>query len=100
MRPVHDRFLLPPIPSPTSVSPNASEKIVAKSPNLATATHQTSQSKPVEPPPSTLKSAFLTPRRDERPLWRMSGHPAVQQAVRNDNFELLGLPRIYAPAQA
>jgi RNA-directed DNA polymerase len=33
-------------------------------------------------------------------LWRMSGHPAVQQALRNDNFESLGLPRIYGPAQA
>jgi hypothetical protein len=33
-------------------------------------------------------------------LWRMSGHPAVQQALRNDNFDSLGLPRIYAPAQA
>ena len=33
-------------------------------------------------------------------LWRMSGHPAVQQALRNDHFESLGLPRIYAPAQA
>ncbi len=33
-------------------------------------------------------------------LWRMSGHPAVQQALRNDYFEALGLPRIYAPAQA
>ena len=27
-------------------------------------------------------------------LWRMSGHPAVQQALRNDYFETLGLPRI------
>jgi hypothetical protein len=27
---------------------------------------------------------------------RMSGHPAVQQALRNDYFESLGLPRIYA----
>ena len=26
--------------------------------------------------------------------------PAVQQALRNDYFESLGLPRIYAPAQA
>ena len=33
-------------------------------------------------------------------LWRMSGHPAVQQALRNDYFESLALPRIYAPAQA
>ena len=33
-------------------------------------------------------------------LWRMSGHPAVQQALRNDYFETLGVPRIYAPAQA
>ena len=33
-------------------------------------------------------------------LWRMSGHPAVQQALRNDYFETLGLPQIYAPAQA
>src|SRR5271157_153408 len=33
-------------------------------------------------------------------LWRMSGHPAVQQALRNDYFDSLGLPRIYAPAQA
>jgi RNA-directed DNA polymerase len=29
----------------------------------------------------------------------MSGHPAVQQALRNDYFESLALPRIYAPAQ-
>ena len=33
-------------------------------------------------------------------LWRMSGYPAVQQALRNDYFESLGLPRIDAPAQA
>jgi Group II intron, maturase-specific domain len=30
-------------------------------------------------------------------LWRMSGHPEVQQALRNDNFASLGLPRIYEP---
>ena len=28
-------------------------------------------------------------------LWRMSGHPAVQQALRNNYFESLGLPRLY-----
>jgi len=50
MRPVRSRGNLPPIPSPTSVSPNEPEKIAAKSPNLATATHQTSQSKPIETP--------------------------------------------------
>ena len=33
-------------------------------------------------------------------LWRMSGHPAVQQALRNAYFESLGLPQICAPAQA
>src|SRR5271166_4505550 len=33
-------------------------------------------------------------------LWRMSGHPAVQQALRNQYFDSLGLPRIYVPAQA
>jgi RNA-directed DNA polymerase len=33
-------------------------------------------------------------------LWRMSGHPAVQQALRNHYFDSLGLPRIYLPAQA
>src|SRR5271163_3170761 len=33
-------------------------------------------------------------------LWRMSGHPSVQQALRNGYFDSLGLPRIYAPAQA
>src|ERR1700752_5384159 len=33
-------------------------------------------------------------------LWRMSGHPAVQQALRNNYFESLGLPQIHAPAQA
>jgi RNA-directed DNA polymerase len=33
-------------------------------------------------------------------LWRMSGHPAVQQALRNNYFESLDLPRIYAHAQA
>jgi hypothetical protein len=28
-------------------------------------------------------------------FWRMSGHPAVQQALRNHYFDSLGLPRIY-----
>jgi RNA-directed DNA polymerase len=27
-------------------------------------------------------------------LWRMSGHPAVQQALRNDYFDSVGLPRL------
>ena len=29
-------------------------------------------------------------------LWRMSGHPAVQQALRNDDFESLGFPNLCA----
>jgi RNA-directed DNA polymerase len=33
-------------------------------------------------------------------LWRMSGHPSIQQALRNGYFDSLGLPRLYAPAQA
>jgi RNA-directed DNA polymerase len=33
-------------------------------------------------------------------FWRMSGHPAVQQALRNHYFDSLGLPRIYVPAEA
>src|SRR5450432_699011 len=33
-------------------------------------------------------------------IWRMSGHPSVQHALRNVHFDSLGLPRIYAPAQA
>jgi RNA-directed DNA polymerase len=33
-------------------------------------------------------------------LWRMSGHPAVQSAVRNHHFDSLGLPRLYVPAHA
>ena len=33
-------------------------------------------------------------------LWRMSGHPAVQQALRNPYFDGLGLPRLYVPAPA
>ena len=32
--------------------------------------------------------------------WRMSGHRAVQQALRNPYFDALGLPRLYVPAQA
>jgi RNA-directed DNA polymerase len=28
-------------------------------------------------------------------FWRMSGHPAVQQALRNPTFDALGLPRLY-----
>ncbi|MCP4384765.1 MAG: group II intron reverse transcriptase/maturase [Hyphomicrobiales bacterium] len=32
--------------------------------------------------------------------WRMSGHPAVQQALRNHTFDSLGLPRLYVSAQA
>ena len=33
-------------------------------------------------------------------FWRMSGHPAIQQALRNNYFESLGLPRLYVSAQA
>jgi RNA-directed DNA polymerase len=33
-------------------------------------------------------------------LWRMSGHPAVQQALRNRLFDELGLPRLYVPNPA
>ena len=28
-------------------------------------------------------------------FWRMSGHPAVQMALRNHVFDSLGLPRLY-----
>jgi RNA-directed DNA polymerase len=31
-------------------------------------------------------------------FWRMSGHPAVQQALRNAYFDSLGLPRLYVVA--
>ena len=31
-------------------------------------------------------------------FWRMSGHPAVQSALRNHYFDSLGLPRLYVPA--
>ncbi len=49
------------------------------------------------------------PKRETRPavrsqlvtgLWRMSGRPAIQQALGDDYFESLGLPRIYVPAPA
>jgi RNA-directed DNA polymerase len=33
-------------------------------------------------------------------FWRMSGHPAVQQALRNHSFDSLGLPRLHVSAQA
>jgi RNA-directed DNA polymerase len=33
-------------------------------------------------------------------FWRMSGHPAVQQALRNHYFDALGLPRLLASARA
>src|ERR1700680_1066457 len=33
-------------------------------------------------------------------FWRMSGHPAVQSALRNHHFASLGLPRLYVPAHA
>ena len=33
-------------------------------------------------------------------FWRMSGHPAVQQALRNPFFDSLGLPRLHVSAQA
>jgi len=33
-------------------------------------------------------------------FWRMSGHPAVQQALRNPYFDGLGLPRLYVPVHA
>jgi RNA-directed DNA polymerase len=33
-------------------------------------------------------------------FWRMSGHPAVQQALRNRYFDSLGLPRLYVSVQA
>ena len=33
-------------------------------------------------------------------FWRMSGHPAIQQALRNHYFDSLGLPRLHVPDQA
>jgi RNA-directed DNA polymerase len=33
-------------------------------------------------------------------FWRMSGHPAIQQALRNHYFASLGLPRLYVTAGA
>jgi RNA-directed DNA polymerase len=33
-------------------------------------------------------------------FWRMSAHPAVQQALRNPFFDGLGLPRLYVSVQA
>src|SRR6266487_3827833 len=33
-------------------------------------------------------------------FWRMSGHPAVQQALRNHYFDSLGLPRLHVVPQA
>ena len=33
-------------------------------------------------------------------FWRMSGHPAVQAALRNHHFDSLGLPRLYVPITA
>jgi RNA-directed DNA polymerase len=33
-------------------------------------------------------------------FWRMSGHPAVQQALRNHFFDSLGLPRLYVSTEA
>jgi len=32
--------------------------------------------------------------------WRMSGHPAVQMALRNAYFDKLGLPRLYVSGKA
>src|ERR1700733_11653957 len=32
-------------------------------------------------------------------FWRMSGHPAVQAALRNHYFDSLGLPRLYVPVR-
>ena len=33
-------------------------------------------------------------------FWRMSSHPAVQQALRNQTFDSLGLPRLHVSAPA
>jgi len=33
-------------------------------------------------------------------FWRMSGHPAVQQALRNEYFDSIGLPRVGASSSA
>ena len=33
-------------------------------------------------------------------FWRMSGHPAVHQALRNHYFDSLGLPRLYVSVHA
>ncbi len=33
-------------------------------------------------------------------LWRMAGHPAVQQALRNRYFDSIGLPRLAGASNA
>jgi hypothetical protein len=50
-----------------SMSPN---KIVAESPNLATAAHQTSPWRQVGARPSAFKGAFITPRTRPTPIDR------------------------------
>jgi len=47
-------------------------------------------------PSSTQRS----PQAPPTGFWRMSGHPAVQQALRNHAFDSLGLPRLYVHRQA
>ncbi|WP_352780636.1 group II intron maturase-specific domain-containing protein [Mesorhizobium sp. M0571] len=46
------------------------------------------------------KVQFCGCRRFADGILRMSGHPAVQQALRNHYFESLGLPRLHVSAQA
>jgi RNA-directed DNA polymerase len=33
-------------------------------------------------------------------FWRMSGHPTVQQALRNHYFDLLGVPQLHVSVPA
>jgi RNA-directed DNA polymerase len=50
--------------------------------------------KPAPSPDAAVAAGSLTG------FWRMSGHPAVQQALRNHYFDSLGLPRLHVSAQA
>jgi ATP-dependent DNA ligase len=48
----------------------------------------------------SLDDGWMEPAMRLARFWRISRHPAVQQALRNPYFDGLGLPRLYVPAQA
>ncbi len=87
---------------PDSASPHEPRSVDPSKIAFVSLAAVANRSKPLRGVTPSRRSKVCRSGRNWFTNWALAhvGHPAVQQALRNDYFESLGLPRTYAPAQA